>query len=381
MSYALPYALNIIFLGLFALVYHQTNEKVRHIITLTCFVYAIFFFGLRGYIWHDWQNYYILYHEFTMDDFQVNPFLGGKEHFYEPGYVLFNIAIKYIYNDYVFFQLVQCIICQVLLFRFMTRRKLNVPLFLLIFLSFYGYEILINLMRNSIAILIILNALEYIEERKPLQYFAMCLLALTFHISSIAFIPLYWLLNIKINRWVYLGLFLSGVLFFLLRLKIISPILALATGNDSRIEIMMDIYGKLDEAKTLTLGFMERLATGLLVFGYYGKLLEKDARNRVYINALLLYLIIVFFFYEMETVSTRLGILVIFGYWMIYYQFPQIFYFRNNKLLFCSLVMAYCLLKTIGYNSNGCYEYQNHLLGCRSYEESIMRMHKLEEEK
>lgn len=381
MSYALPYALNIIFLGLFALVYHQTNEKVRHIITLTCFVNAVFFFGLRGYIWHDWQNYYILFHDFTMDDFQINPFLGGKEHFYEPGYVLFNIAIKYIYDDYVFFQLVQCIICQTLLFRFMTRRRLNVPLFLLIFLSFYGYEILINLMRNSIALLIILNALEYIEERKPLQYFAMCLLALSFHVSSIAFIPLYWLLNIKINRWLYLFFFLSGVLFFLLRLKIISPILALATGNDSRIEIMMDIYGKLDEAKTLTLGFLERLSTGLLVFGYYRKLLEKDARNRVYINAVLLYMIIVFFFYEMETVSTRLCILVIFGYWMIYCQFPQIFYFRNNKILFCSLVMVYCLLKTIVYNNNGCYEYQNHLLGCRSYEASLMRMHKLDEEK
>ena len=208
----------------------------------------------------------------------------------------------------------------------------------------------------------------------------MCLLALTFHISSIVYLPLYWILNLKVNRWVFLGVFLSGAVFFLMHGKLLSPLIAMATGNDSRIEIMIGIYGKLDEAKTLSLGFFERMATGLLVFGYYGKLLEMNPKNRIYTNALLLYLTILFFFNEMSTVSLRLGMLVVFGYWMIYCQLPEVFFFKNNKVLFCTIVMMYCLVKTNIYNISGLYEYENYLFGCRSYEESVHRFYKMESE-
>lgn len=380
MMYFLPYAATSAMLSIMAFFYNRGCDRNRQLITIACFLYFIFFFGFRGFIWHDWQNYYLLFKDMTMYDLEINPFMGGNEHFYEPGYVLLNIFVKHIYDDYILFQVIQTSICCILLFRFMLKRGLNVPFFLLLFLSFCGFEMLINLMRNSISILIILNALEYIEDRKPVKYFLMCLLALTFHISSIVYLPLYWILNLKVNRWVFLGVFLSGAVFFLMHGKLLSPLIAMATGNDSRIEIMIGIYGKLDEAKTLSLGFFERMATGLLVFGYYGKLLEINPKNRVYINALLLYLTILFFFNEMSTVSLRLGMLVVFGYWMIYYQLPEVFFFKNNKVLFCTIVMMYCLVKTNIYNISGLYEYENYLFGCRSYEESVHRFYKMESE-
>ena len=370
MFYFLPYALNLIGLGLLAIFYQQVEDKKKKMITLFCFIYVLLFFGFRGYIWDDWQVYYQIFKDISWYDFQINPFKGGNDHFYEPGYVLMNLFIKSIYDNYVFFQFTQTSICALLLFRFIMKKELNTPFFLMLFLAFGGYEILINLMRNSIAILIFLNAIPYLEERKPVHYFMLCLLAVTFHLTSILFLPLYFILNVKINKWVFLGVFLAGLAFFILHISLLTPLISLVLGgSDSRMEIMAEQYSKIDEAKTLSIGLLERMLTGTLMFCYYDKLQEKSEKEHIYINAVMLYFACVFFLNELAVVSQRLGMLLMFGYWIVWYQLLTIFHYRNNRILFGIFICLYCFLKKIGMCNYQRCSYDNHIWGADTYQE------------
>ena len=42
--------------------------------------------------------------------------------------------------------------------------------------------------------------------------------------------------------------------------------------------------GNLDEMKTLSIGYLERLFTGIMIFCYYDKLYELREENKVFIN-------------------------------------------------------------------------------------------------
>lgn len=49
--------------------------------------------------------------------------------------------------------------------------------------------------RNAIAIMICYLAMKCVEDRKPIKYIVIVLLAMTVHSSAILFVPLYWLIN------------------------------------------------------------------------------------------------------------------------------------------------------------------------------------------
>lgn len=376
----IPYAILIIVLAVLAIVYQYVDARQKRNITIGCYVMFLFFFGFRGYIWHDWQAYSTLFLDCDQTYLRLNPFEGGTEHFFEPGYMLFNLLVKQFTNSYPVFQFIQTTICLTLLFRFAHLKRLNIPFFLMLFLTFEGYVILINLMRNAISILIFLNALPYIEERRPIPYFLLCIVATTFHLTSILFIPLYYILNIKTNRWVFLSVILAALVVFVFKIKLLTPILSiLFGGSDTRFEIMAEQYSKFDEAKTISIGLIERLLTTMLTFAYYKELLQAAPKNHIYINMLLLYLSCVLFLSEFTVVSTRLGLLVICGYWIVWYYMPKVFLHGNNRILFCLFILVYSIVKSTIYNYSDIYKYQNHLFGADSYEECCQKVRNYED--
>lgn len=376
----IPYAALILLLAVLALFYEQAESRMKRNITIGCFLIFLLFFGFRGYIWHDWQAYCQLFRDCDWTYFRINPFEGGAEHFYEPGYIIFNLLVKRFTNCYPVFQFIQTLICLTLLFRFALLKRLNVPFFLMLFLTFEGYVLLINLMRNAISILIFINALPYIEERRPIPYFLLCIVATAFHLTGILFVPLYYILNMKINRWFFLALFIFGVSILVFRIKLLTPILGfLVGGSDTRFEIMAEMYSKFDEAKTLSIGLIERIITATLTFIYYKDLLHVAPQNRVYVNMLILYLACVLYLSEFSVVSTRLGLLVICGYWMIWYYLIRVFYYRNNRIIFAIFILVYSVIKSTIFNYSGIYKYQNHLFGVDSYEKSIQKVRNYED--
>lgn len=76
----IPYAILIIVLAVLAIVYQYVDARQKRNITIGCYVMFLFFFGFRGYIWHDWQAYSTLFLDCDQTYLRLNPFEGEKQH-------------------------------------------------------------------------------------------------------------------------------------------------------------------------------------------------------------------------------------------------------------------------------------------------------------
>ena len=70
--------------------------------------------------------------------------------------------------------------------------------------------------RQSVAFMIVLYSLQYIEERKPIKFFLTIIIGMLFHNSIILMLPFYFVTYLHINRYIIAGtLLLAIVMYFL----------------------------------------------------------------------------------------------------------------------------------------------------------------------
>jgi hypothetical protein len=370
MIYAIPYLLLIFFLGGVAFLYDKTENDIhKQYIVIASVVIFFIFFGLRGFILSDWIIYYPFFYECSFGD--IFNYTLGSQVCFEPGFILLTLICKWIFCDYHFFVFICTLIDTILLLNFLRRRTSNIPLALMIYLVFEGLVLSTNLMRNSIAIFIFLNALDYLERRKPLQYFLLCLLALSFHFSSIIYFPLYFFFHKTCNKWIYAVIFAACNIIYLFHVSIILNFIT-ALGIDEQFSAKVRAYTEYyNEGTGLSIGYLERLFTGILVFIYYNKLIELRKGNGVYINGLIAYFIMFFFFSEFQVLSKRFANLFAYGYWIVWIDLISCFAIENNKKLFQTFVFLYCLLRMVGSANLPDFNYDNLLFGIKSYQERL----------
>lgn len=375
MIYSIPYVLIILIFGGLA-IHHQssddqnTKKRIEH----ACIGIMIFFFGFRGFVCDDWISYYPAFQKCDIEDVFINPFDSRREIF-EPGFTFLMYLCKIIYDDYFFMSFVCTCINTILLVLFLRNRTECIPFAFVLYLCFGGYLMNTNLMRNSISILLFVNALQYLEGRKPVPYFLLCMLALLFHISAIVYFPLYFFFHIRCNKWIYATLFIIGNIIFLFKIPVFLSLISIVIGGaGERLQMLIEAYteGEYGEvASVLSIGYLERVFTGVLIFCYYDKLVAIREENKLFINAFIGYIIIILYFGEFQILSQRLANLFIFAYWIIWYDFLKCFSIENNKKLFMVFLTLYCIMKIIGMTNMKASEYDNVLFGAKSYEERL----------
>ena len=117
----------------------------------------------------------------------------------------------------------------------------------------------------------------------------------------------------------------------------------------------------------ISIGYLERLFTGLLVFCYMNKLREIRKDNDLFINTILLYFMVFFFFSEFKVVSLRFSYLFCFGYWTLWGDLIKCFSISNNKKLYICFLVIYCVFKIYGLTDNIVFRYDNVLFGAQTY--------------
>lgn len=368
MIYSIPYLLLMLILGVLGLLSEgQKDKEISKRYTLSGIVMFFLFFGLRGLVFHDWNIYYPEYQD--MDLYKLSHFEFGNVKMHEPGWMLFEIVCKSIWDNYFFMIGVLTLIDTFLLFRFLSRYTYNILLAIVIFLAFEGCPMICNTLRNFPAILIFLNAIPYLEKRKLLPYLGMCLLAASIHFSALIFIPLYFFIHRGLNKWIYLSIVLVCNLLFIAHVPIIMSIVKmLHIGGDFMTE-KLEVYADMQGHRSFGLGFIERLITAGLIFCYYDKLKTIKASNKLFINAFVAYLVMFTFFSEFDEMSKRMSMLFMFAYWILWPDLIKCFAFRNNRLLFSGFVGLYCMLKIITTVNQPVMEYDNVLFGAKSYPE------------
>ena len=368
MSFALPYILLVGIYGGLGFWFEKTANPIvrRRLIAFSIGIF-VFFFGFRGFCFYDWNSYYPVFQHYTLRDLFS---LSVEDWPFEPGFTVLMLVSKSVFNNYHFFVFVCTLIDTVLLMRFLRRRVSNIPLALMVCISMNGLILFTDLMRNSITILVFANAIELIERRRLIPYILLCIVSAAFHISALFYIPLYFFIHRRLNKWIYLGIFAAGNIIFLFHIPVFLTLVGfVASFISPALQYKISQYTEMISGASfgLSIGYLERLFTGVIVFCYLNKLRNMREHNDIFINSLLLYLSLFFFFSEFKTIGLRFSNLFSYAYWIIWLDLIRCFAIENNRRLYLAFITLYCLFKMYGSTNTVIARYDNVLFGAEPY--------------
>jgi len=118
---------------------------------------------------------------------------------FEKGYVFLNRYIQLFVNDFQVLFIIISLIVIILVYAILLKYCKNPSLGLLGFYLLGYYFVSMDLMRNLVAGLIVMYSYKYIKEKDFMRFIVIVLLASTFHLSALVFIPFYFILRLKFN--------------------------------------------------------------------------------------------------------------------------------------------------------------------------------------
>ncbi len=121
----------------------------------------------------------------------------------EPGWLIYNKTLAFLVDDPRIIYIVRAVITLCILSSVLKKYSVNVYASIVVYILFAGGVMQsIYVIRQYMAVMIFLLSIDAILEKKILKYFFICLLALSFHISIIVIIPLYFLYHyVKFEKW------------------------------------------------------------------------------------------------------------------------------------------------------------------------------------
>ena len=133
----------------------------------------------------------------------------------ETGYTLFQILIGKAFGDFQMLLIISAFfyigVISYLIFNYSKNPMISYLLF--IFFDFYTFSF--SGIRQTLAITFVLLAFIQIKNKKIFQFLALVMIASTFHITALIFLPTYWLGKFKFSRKNLFFFFLCGLILFL----------------------------------------------------------------------------------------------------------------------------------------------------------------------
>ncbi len=384
LTYSIPYVIVFFILYIAAIPVGCKNKAPVDGVPQTqlLFLVLFFFIGLRGYIFTDWKNYVPFWEScpslgkgmtLVLDYIWTSPYSV-----WEKGFVFYGVILKTINSSWIFFQTASFVIDFWVLYYFFRRYNPDYIIFAFcvwyIFNGVIGLSFSINLLRNSKSLLFFLFSIKYLKQRKCVKYMLFNVFGMLFHVSSIIYIPLYFVLYKRWNDKIILGLFLLGNLIYLLQIKWCIPVIGIIadifTGRISNIAQTYLLSEKWATGYGLSIGFIERTATFILFFCFRRKLMVSSIKVILY-NALYLYVFSYLYLSEMSILTDRIPLLFIWSYWFL---FPELYsrLKKDYKILFLLLFLLYSILKIISANRSILVMYDNFLFQNFSFSDRIL---------
>ena len=138
----------------------------------------------------DWRVYEEIYTHINFNNLFYN-------YFQEPGYYIYMLPFRFFNIDFFVFFIFTKVLCYIsIINKLITYCEQYRYIGLMYFIPCYGFYLFIdNPMRNLIAVSIALYAVRFLVERKPIHYFIIVIIAMTFHTSACIMIPAYFFMH------------------------------------------------------------------------------------------------------------------------------------------------------------------------------------------
>lgn len=135
----------------------------------------------------------------------------------EPGYLLLNLAVSLVWNDYRAFLFVFHFLLTLLVFAWIGRYSPSPWLSVFLFISLQYFALSMNFLRQALAAAIILWTYPCLRTRRFLPGCAIVLLAACFHRTALIMLPLCFLLSLPPSKIHYgSAVFAAGSAYFLM---------------------------------------------------------------------------------------------------------------------------------------------------------------------
>ncbi len=347
------------------------NERKKHMLFVFSIILLIGFLGLRGFIGWDWWAYYPSY----------NNLPNGFN--YEIGYEIWSNIFYKIGLSYHHFTFINTV-ADILILAYVLKKYSKYPIFsMFLFLAVQGLSFEVDLLRNAKAVLLFIISIQFIKERKIIPFLILNILGMTFHMSSVIYLPMYFILNRNYSRKIILPLIILGNIYYLFDTKLfihileyMSSILPAAVGG--KITSYLSIIPQNYKLPVGTLYF-ERLVTFIMVFFFLHK--EKNHREKenpyslIMENSFYIFYLIFLFTSEFFIASTRIGILFIYANWFLWGDIVE--NLRDTKIkaavfLIAVLIGGNRIYNHFDFNGNKIlYRYENIITDHKSYEEKM----------
>ena len=193
-----------------------------------CLLFSFVFIGLFLAFRYDFGNDYMAY--FYMHQ-EIQSEIGLSS-YYEKGWVLLN---KIFSNFYILIFFL-AIINSYIYFRFINRYVPEKMWWLAVFLYVFNTNFMLvqsSTMRQTVAILIFIYSFKYILRGQLGIYLLCCFLAISFHISAIILLPIYFCRYIKLKSF-FSGMYLTLIFIFLYAPIVTLIIFSFNEGKGSR---------------------------------------------------------------------------------------------------------------------------------------------------
>ena len=364
LKYCIPYI--IVFICFLYLSCSKYGNKSQFI----CSVIFIFFFGFRGFVGWDWQNYFVLFSQLSTIAELDNLFVFTGEEIIEPGFTLYMTFIKSLVNDWNFFLFFSVVIDWLGLHLFFRRYSVNYAFSFLIFSCVcIGTEL--DLLRNIKAIILFLYAIRFIENRRIISYVIIILIAVMFHYSALVFIPLYFLGAHPFSRKTCAVLLIVSCFVYLLQIPLASKLLPVISDLfGGAIGTKLDNYNNIGSARGLTLGFLIRVIVALCVLWRYNECTRYKFMP-FFISIYFVATFVALAFSDINVVAQRVETLLNPILCVIYPVLLVSFRIQSNRFLISIFIYVYLLLILIRSSMVAMYQYENVLFGAMSYEQRL----------
>ena len=181
----------------------------KKIVTVISFTILILLAALRSpEVGTDTANYVFGYNKIANQNFSgIFDVVRWEE-----GYVLLNKIISIIFNNEQALIIITSLLCTGLIFLFVYKYSVNTVFSIYLYISLFYYFASFNIIRQYLAIGIILLAYKFILERKFFKYLLLILLAASFHQLALLLLPIYFLYGMKLNKRNVLLLTLGSII-------------------------------------------------------------------------------------------------------------------------------------------------------------------------
>ncbi len=179
-------------------------------------------------------------------------------------------------GDYQFFVTIISLFVMFSYMRFIMKYSPSPIQSVLFFLGLLYYSILFDILKQAVAMAILLFAFDAIMEKRPVRFAILVVIASLFHFPALVFLPAYWIGRMRVGRSYIILLAILLLITYLFRNQILN--------------LMLDAYGEENiEATMEGIRFLRNKVIIMIAIVVFATLIRPPTPDDTVYNALLMF--------------------------------------------------------------------------------------------